>query len=139
MSRCNVLVVSAEPTLAWWLVCHLDQDQYGVVAAKPGPQLIELARQARPRIAVLDAIDTRPHAAQLEVAVLKDQCPGVRVIALSTDSSDQDGDVIEQGVFCYLAGCSHEELHRVIEAAARDAHRPADAKPTRPMQPRSVS
>jgi hypothetical protein len=55
--------------------------------------------------------------AQMEVALLKDQHPGIPIIALSEQSSEFDAEVVEQGIFCYLAGCSRDELLRVIEAA----------------------
>jgi CheY-like chemotaxis protein len=117
MSR--ILVVSPGWTTASWLAERLDRARYSVLAARPGPGLIEAVRRVQPHVAVLDAIDARPHAAQLELALLKDQCPGVQVIALSAQSTDADGDVIEQGVFCYLAGGSLEQLLRVIAAAVQ--------------------
>jgi DNA-binding NarL/FixJ family response regulator len=92
--------------------------------AEPGPQLIQRVRERRPDVAVLDAIHARPQLASMEVALLKDQSPGVRIIALSDESSEQDAGVVEQGIYCYLGGCSPEELLRVVESATRETPRP---------------
>jgi DNA-binding response OmpR family regulator len=123
MNHSTVLVISPAPLLGGWLADRLSHGRYTVRSAMPGPKLVAAVRQSRPDVAVLDGIHARPGLAQLEVALLKDQSPGVQIIALSDDSSEQDGGVIEQGIFCYLAGHSLEELVRVIEAAARE--RPA--------------
>jgi DNA-binding response OmpR family regulator len=123
MNRSTVLVISSVPPLAGWLEERLSPERFTVCGALPGPELVAAVRQCRPDVAVLDGIHARPGLAQLEVALLKDQCTGVQIIALSDDSSELDGGVIEQGIFCYLAGHTLEELVRVIEAAARE--RPA--------------
>ncbi|HSJ10104.1 MAG TPA: hypothetical protein VK928_09320 [Longimicrobiales bacterium] len=138
MSRFPILVISAAPAMAAWLSEHLPADEYEVSDARPDASLIQAVRQARPRMAILDGIDGRPASAQLEVALLKDQCPGVLIVARSETSSLCDGDVIEQGIFCYLAGSSAVELLRVIEAATTDRRR-ADGNAVMHNQPRSVT
>ncbi|HUH13600.1 MAG TPA: hypothetical protein VMK65_10840 [Longimicrobiales bacterium] len=120
MSRLNVLVVSPRASTATWLADRLDPNRFLVSLARPGPRLVESIRARRPDLAVLDEIHARPGVAQMEVALLKDQRPDVQIIALSDDSSERDGDVVEQGIFCYLGGCSLDELLRVIQAAAQD-------------------
>jgi DNA-binding response OmpR family regulator len=120
MSRLNVLVISTGVTTAEWLAQRLSPRHFAVTGALPGPALIRAVRERRPEVAVVDAIDARPGAAQLEVALLKDQSPGVQIIALSGASGEQDGAVIEQGVFCYLAGRTLPELLRVVQAAGRE-------------------
>jgi hypothetical protein len=117
MSRFRVLVVSAGSGTAAWLADRLG-GACEVSTVWPGPDLVRTARERRPHLVVLDAIDTRPGTAPLEVALLKDASPGVHVVAVSGTSSELDGDVIEQGVFCYLAGRSVEELLRVIQRVA---------------------
>jgi DNA-binding response OmpR family regulator len=117
--RLNVLVISTGPATGAWLEERLDARRFSVGTAQPGPDLIRAVREAQPQIAVLDGIDARPELARLEVALLKDRSPGVQIIALSAQSSELDVEVIEQGVFCYLGGCSLEELLRVVESAAR--------------------
>ena len=118
MNRTNVLVVSAGSGIGEWLASHLSRDQFAVRTVRPGAALIEAVRARQPHLAVLDQIDAHPETAQLAVALLKDRNPGVRIVALSGASSDADGEVVEQGIFCYLASRSREELLRVIEAAA---------------------
>lgn len=119
MSRTNVLVVSSGSLIGEWLASRLRRDQFTVRTVRPGAALIEAVRSRQPHLAVLDQIDAHPETAQLAVALLKDRNPGVRIVALSDASSEADGEVVEQGIFCYLASCSREELLRVIEAAAR--------------------
>jgi DNA-binding response OmpR family regulator len=116
----NVLVISAGTATASWLADRLRPRGIEVVLAEPGPDLFRLVRKHRPRVAVLDGIEARPQLAGMEVALLKDHSPGVRIIALSAASSEQDAGVIEQGIFCYLGGCSLEELLRVVESASGD-------------------
>jgi DNA-binding NtrC family response regulator len=120
MSRLKLLVISSADETGEWLEGRLDSRAYGVSTVRPGPGLIAAVREARPDVAVLEGIDTRPRAAQMEVALLKDQCPGVQIIAMSGNSSEYDAGVVEQGIFFYLAGCSREELLRLVEAAARE-------------------
>jgi hypothetical protein len=123
MSRYRVLVVSAGSGTAAWLADRLGGG-CEVSDVRPGPDLVRTARERRPQLAVLDAIDTRPGTAPLEVALLKDASPGVQVVAVSGASTELDGDVIEQGVLCYLGGRSMEELLRVIERVAHNSTQP---------------
>ena len=118
MYRLNLLVVSDEEA-GVWLRERLSPREFAVSVVPPGPKLVEAARSTRPHLAVLEGIDRRPKTASLEVAVLKDQNPGVQIIALSENSSEFDACVVEQGIFFYLAGRPREELLRVIAAAAR--------------------
>jgi DNA-binding response OmpR family regulator len=119
MGRLKLLVVSDEEA-GLWLTERLSPLDFTVSVVAPGPKLVEAARTTRPHLAVLEGIDRRPKAAPLEVAVLKDQSPGVQIIALSENSSEFDAGVVEQGIFFYLAGRSRDELLRVIDAAARE-------------------
>jgi DNA-binding response OmpR family regulator len=117
----RVMVISPEPATAAWLAERLAPEGIMVVPTAPGPEFIRAVRAGRPDIAVLDCIEARPRLAPTEVAVLKDQSPGVRIIARSGESSESDAGVIEQGIFCYLGGCSLEELLRAVQSAARAA------------------
>lgn len=118
MNRLHVLVISAGCETGAWLSERLSAERFRVSTARPGPDLIPAVRDGRPHVAVLDGVHARPDVAQLEVALLKDQSPGVRIIALSDEPSPRDAEVIEQGIFCYLGGCSLGELLRVIESVA---------------------
>jgi DNA-binding NtrC family response regulator len=123
MSHLQVLVVSAGSETGSWLAERLCPQRFKVSTARPGPALIRAVREKHPHMAVVEAINARPGTAQMEVAVLKERYPGIRIIALSEHSSEFDAEVVEQGIFCYLAGCSREELLRVIEAAAGERER----------------
>jgi DNA-binding response OmpR family regulator len=118
MRHLKLLVISGNDETGAWLTRRLAAGGFEVTTALPGPTLIHTVKASRPHVAVLDRIDTRPKAAPMEVALLKDQSPGVQIIALSEHSSEIDAGVVEQGIFYYLAGRSREELLRVIEAAA---------------------
>jgi DNA-binding NtrC family response regulator len=131
--RMKVMVIGTGTWTASWLARRLAPRGVEVFAAAPGPELIQAVREWRPEIVVLDEIDARPQVAPLEVALLKDQDPGVRIIARSSESSELDVEVIEQGVFCYLGGCSLDELLRVVESAALGAGGEAGARGTEPV------
>lgn len=115
----RVLVISSSGALSAALSEELPSSRFHVLEVRPGPRVLDAARRERPRIAVVDGIDERPEAAQLEIAVLKELCPGVEIIALSNESSEQDASVVEQGVFYYQGDASAGELVRIIDAAER--------------------
>ena len=119
MDTMRIVVISPSCALSTALAKELPPSRFQVVDVRPGPRVLETARRERPRIAVIDGIDERPEAAQLEIAVLKELCPGVEIIALSHESSERDASVIEQGVFFYQAAASAGELVRIIDAAER--------------------
>lgn len=114
----RVIVVSSAATLAASLGCALDPERFHVTHVRPGPGLVDAVRRERPQVAVVDRIDERPQAAQLEIALLKDRCSEVQVIAVSGRSSESDARVVEQGIFYYLTEPTGQELPRLIEAAA---------------------
>lgn len=113
------MVISPSGALSAALARELPPSRFLVLDIRPGPRVLEAARREQPRIAVVDGIDRRPESAQLEIALLKELCPGVEIIALSNESSEQDASVIEQGVFYYRAAASAHELVRIIDAAER--------------------
>jgi DNA-binding NtrC family response regulator len=117
MSHLQVLVISTGTETGSWLAERLCPRRFSVSTARPGPGLIRAVRAGRPHVAVVEGIHTRPGMAQMEVALLKDQHPGIPIIAVSEQSSEFDAEVVELGIFCYLAGCSRDELLRVVEAA----------------------
>jgi DNA-binding NtrC family response regulator len=127
MPHLQVLVVSAGLETGDWLAARLCPQLYEVRSASPGADFVRVLRERRPDVAVIDGIHARPAVAPMEVALLKDRSPGVQIIALSDESSVNDAAVVEQGVFCYLAGCSRDELLRVVQAAT--VERSADELP----------
>lgn len=135
MTPMEVLVIGAGSRTGTVLTERLDPGRFRVSTAPPGPGLLAAMRERRPEVAVLDAVHARPGAAPLEVALLKDHSPGVRIIALSDEPSPRDAEVVEQGIACYLGGCSLEELLRVIESIARE--RAGDGNALDRPEPRS--
>lgn len=118
MARSKVLVVSPTETLHAALARDLPPALYSIWDARPGPNVLRAVLSVRPDVAVVDRIDARPEAAQLEIALLKSFCPDARIIALSGHSSGTDATVVEQGLFYYMAAPSDGELVRVLESAA---------------------
>jgi ActR/RegA family two-component response regulator len=114
----SLLVVSPSESLGDSLVSELPRDRFDVWFSRPGAQVLAAVVGSRPQIAVVDAIDARPEAAQLEIALLKSFCPEARVIVVSRCSSGADASVVEQGVFYYMAAPSKGELVRAVESAA---------------------
>jgi|GEM_PF-2159247 len=119
MSPSSLLVNSPDPALAEFLERELDPARYRVLVARPGPDFVETVRRGRPQIAVLDRVHERPNVVQIEIAVLRDARPDVRIVALSSESSPKDADIVERGIFYYMTLPAGPELIRVIEAAAR--------------------
>lgn len=119
MDVIRIVVISSSGALSAALSEELPSSRFHVLDIRPGPPVLDAARRERPRIAIVDGIDERPEAAQLEIAVLKELCPGVEIIALSNESSEQDASVVEQGVFYYQTAASAGDLVRIIDAAER--------------------
>lgn len=120
----NVLVVSPSEVLRDALEGDLPRERFRVWYARPGAPVLPALLRSRPWIAVVDGIDARPEAAQLEIALVKSVCPEARVIAVSGCSSGVDAAVVEQGVFYYVAAPSPDELVRAVEiAASRESSR----------------
>ena len=119
MHTARVVVVSPSRALGVTLLRRLSPARFEVVDVEPGPGVVRAVCRNRPGIAVIDRIDERPEAAQLEIAVLKELWPGVQIIALSSNSSETDASIVEQGVFYYTAEAPVDEIVRVILAAHR--------------------
>jgi CheY-like chemotaxis protein len=115
----QVLVSSPEPTVAAFLRSQLLPSDFEVTSVRPGAAFPEMIRNIRPQIAILDRVHERPESAQMEIAMIKEECPDARIIVLSEQSSTTDAEVVEAGVFYYLAGGASPpaELIRVIDAA----------------------
>lgn len=123
MDATRIVVISPSGELGTALSGEFSGSSFDVVEVRPGPALVKVLRRDRPRIAVIDRIDERLEAAQLEIALLKEFCPGVIIIARSDHSSEADASIVEQGIFYYAAAAPVDELIRVIHAAARAAGR----------------
>ena len=117
--RLKVMMSSLDARLSEFLQRRLSPADFVVVEAQHGAHFFETARREHPEIAVIDCTPERAEASQLEIALLKDIRPEVRIIAISRRSTEEDAKVVEQGVFYYTTEPSGEELIQVIEAAAR--------------------
>lgn len=112
------MVVTPIPTLGRYMKRMLPVERFDVMDVRPGPDFVEAAYRASPHIAVLDRIEKRTDAVQLEIAVLRKRRSDVEIIAVSDRSSAKDASIVEQGVFYYLAGRSRRALIRLVVAAA---------------------
>jgi DNA-binding NtrC family response regulator len=117
----RVLVISPEASVEALLGCQLPPGDFEVVRQAPGGGLVEAIRRVRPHIAVIDEVHARPIAVAMEVALLRDARPEVRVIAVSTatGSEREDARLIELGLFFYLRAATPVRLPDLVLAAAR--------------------
>lgn len=118
----SILVVSPSESLGDSLASELPRNRFEVWFSRPGAPVLGAVVGSRPQIVIVDGIDTRPEAAQLEIALVKSVCPEARVIAVSGRSSGVDASVVEQGVFYYMAAPSEGELVRAVESATAAGH-----------------
>ena len=126
----RVLVNSPDRDIGDFLKERLFLPQWEVISTRPGPEFVEVAQRERPEIAVIDRIHERLAAAQVEIAVLKNIRPEVRIIALSREPSKEDAQVVERGVFYYLAQDWRPVIVDVIQAASRSYRRAGGVMPT---------
>lgn len=124
----RVLVISPERTLEEYLKGELASSEFEVVGTRPGWGFVETARRERVPIAIVDRADERREAASLELALLRDARPDVRVIVLSATPSPEDARLVEQGVFFYLSASPPVRLPDVIRAAARSIRDETEAR-----------
>ena len=118
--------VSSPSKLVWdFLKDRLPAARFSVTAVQPGATFLETVRREHPDIAVIDCFEKNVEAAQLEISLLKDIQPEVRIIALSKESSPEDALIVELGVFYYMTAPVGMELVQVIEAAAGSISRKA--------------
>lgn len=117
MQCTSVAIISPSADLGVALSRSLSAGRFELTDIRPGPAVLRDLRRCRPEIAIVDRIDERPEAAQLEIALIKEICPETPIIALSRDSSESDASVVEQGLFYYMAAPSNGDLIRVIDAA----------------------
>ena len=115
----SVLINTPELALADSVRMPLRAKGIRVAVSQPGLSFMQVARRERPDVAVLDAVEERVDAAQMEIELLKELCQDVRIIAVSREPSQKDAWVVERGVFFYMASPEVGELVRVIEAATR--------------------
>jgi DNA-binding NtrC family response regulator len=114
----TILLNSPDHSLAEALEARLGSLGLRTVTCEPGLSFLEVARRERPGVAVLDRVNERVEAAQMEIQLLKELWQEVRIVVVSSQPSQEDGRVVERGVFFYLAAPAMAELIRVIEAAA---------------------
>lgn len=119
MQRISVMVITPDPTLGQYLAERLSDQSFEVFDVRPGPKVVDRVYAVSPFIAVLDHIEERSDAVQLEIALLKRRRQQVQIILASGNSSTREAQLVEQGIFFYFAGRFRSELVRVVLAAAR--------------------
>ncbi len=100
------------------LLAELDSQEFRIVLAPSIQRFLQFARRFRPDAAVLDLALGRGVVGLL-IAVLKENAPSVRIIAVSETPSLDDGPIVEQGLFYYLTGPIGSDLVELLRAAAR--------------------
>jgi hypothetical protein len=115
----RVLVISPDRGLEEFLRRELSPAEFGVLGSLPGAGLVHAARAVRPEIAVVHKFDDRREAAALELAILRDIRPDVRIILVSGAPSPDDAPLVESGVFYYMPASPPLRLPDVVRAAAR--------------------
>ncbi len=114
----RVLVVSPEQVLVDFLKRELSAAEFAVAPTLPGAEFVRGVRQACPDIVVIDRIHAGRDVAEMEVALLRDVRPGVRIILVSEIPSQEDARLVEAGVFFYLPASPPLRLPELIQAAA---------------------
>jgi DNA-binding NtrC family response regulator len=122
----RILVDGPDPDTGSFLRSRLAADRFEVVEIEPGASFVDVVRRARPLIAVIDRVHEGQEVARMKIAVLKDICPGVRIVAVSQLPSARDARIIEEGVFYYMTVPVGEELIRIIEAGANSLRPSSD-------------
>ena len=118
MQATPILIISPDPTVASYLGAHLPASAFALEAVRPGADATARACREPLAVAIVDRIEQRPEAAQLEISLLKRTQPQVRVIAISRDSSHRDAGIVEQGLFYYWTGRPRPALVDLVQAAA---------------------
>jgi DNA-binding response OmpR family regulator len=114
----SVLINTSDAALANAIRSRLRASGVGVAICRPGISFMQAARRERPEVALLDAIEGRVDAAQMEIEVLRDLSQDVRIIVVSRKPSERDAWVVERGIFFYMAAPELDEVVRVLEAGA---------------------
>jgi len=115
----RVLVISSDRSVEEFLRRELSPAEFDVSGVRPGAAVIRASRSMRPEIAVVQRGDACREATALELAVLRDARPEVRIILLSRVPSPDDALLVEQGVFYYMPASPALRLPDVVRAAAR--------------------
>ncbi len=119
LSPIKILVISPSSIMGEYLRSHMPAGEFEVITTLPGATVIEMADHVSPQIAVIDHIEERPKTVVMEVMLLKEMRPGIRIIILSGRPSANDAEIVERGVFYYMSIPVGPPLIEVIEAAAR--------------------
>ncbi len=117
----RVLVSSPVPAAARSLVKSLRRDGFEVILPRAARSMMECVLDDNPDILVLD-IDRDGDAPEQTIHALRKVRPHLRIIVLSTASSIEHADVLDE-VFSYVTKPAGKELAEVVEAAGRALER----------------
>jgi DNA-binding response OmpR family regulator len=128
----TVLVVDDEPGVRGVIAMLLADEGHRVLEAEDGRRALELARQARPMLVVLDL--TMPELdgfAVCRALRADDQLASMRVLILSGHGDEADKDLAERmGADAYLTkpftSLGLVEVVRQLTDGEREAYRPSD-------------
>lgn len=74
--------------------------------------------QSSPKVMVLELSEIRELAIPI-ISLIKAASPGTSIIAYSPEPSDDDAQVVEEGIYYYAGGTSVERLEEIVRAALR--------------------
>lgn len=80
--------------------------------------LFDLIVEESPDILIFE-LGLNEDAPDVVISAIKKLRPNLKIIALSKSPSPKDADVVEQGVFYYMAIPEEEELVQVIQSAVK--------------------
>ena len=124
----RVLVVGTDQALVDFLRRELSAVEFQVFPTLPGAEFVRAVRQAPPDIAVIDRAHARRDVAEMEVALLRDVRREARIILVSEVPSEEDGRLVEAGVFFYLSASPPLRLPDLVRAAAASILQETGAK-----------
>lgn len=119
MTPLRILVSSPDPEIGIFLKARLSPSRYKVITCQAGANFVEIAQQERPEIVVLEWDGAPVETVLMEIALLKSIRPEVRLIALSRESSMEDIQIVEHGVFYYLTREWRPVIVDIIQAAVQ--------------------
>jgi len=123
MPTAVVLVFTHDSSLPSRLSEQLDATRYRVVAVDRAGEVIPMARQERPGVAVLDQIHHHREAILMMVELLRELDPDIRIIGISEQPSPDDAEVVEKGLFYYMTAPTTGRLVSIVQAAVRSRER----------------
>lgn len=123
----RVLVSASDPGFIEELKNRLPSEKFdltyfciniGDSSSSQSIRLLNLVVDESPDILIFE-LGLNEQSPDVLISAIKKIRPNLKIIALSKSPSAKDADVVEQGVFYYMAKPEDEELVQVIQAAVK--------------------